>query len=411
MYIAASNRPNHLGWSRSIVSVDDQLGALMAELEANGSLVRAPPPTPCTTLPSGFRSAPSSASDAACSPHHGHYQHCDTSPQQQPAALQHWPPSGEPHLKQIAVCAQDSTLVIACLDHGQLAKDEVYEGGARVALMARFPAAIAARAVVDTAVINLDIAPTILEAVGAPAPAYDLDGVSWWGLATGAGAGAALAARQCLVVEIELRRAVICGQSKLLSNWDGAVRHPELRLNIPKVPPQLFCMSWCPDFEFRGARPRRTIQVLRPPRGGAHCIPGASRAVRPQRLAPLQPSPSQPSPVSDTIATIAIATIAIATLQTPPTLCSSTTSAPTRPSRLRPSTPPTRRCSRQCRSFWLATTPTPRPTPMLCRAIRACYVRSGRCPSQKASRSRSRSRSQAWKRSALAGSMLTAVAG
>ena len=28
-----------------------------------------------------------------------------------------------------------------------------------------------------------------------------------------------------------------------------AVRHPELKLNIP---PQLFCMSWCPDFEFWG---------------------------------------------------------------------------------------------------------------------------------------------------------------
>ena len=29
-----------------------------------------------------------------------------------------------------------------------------------------------------------------------------------------------------------------------------AVRHPELKLNIPA---QVFCMSWCPDFEFRGA--------------------------------------------------------------------------------------------------------------------------------------------------------------
>ena len=30
----------------------------------------------------------------------------------------------------------------------------------------------------------------------------------------------------------------------------GPVRsHPELNFNIP---PQLFCMSWCPDFEFRG---------------------------------------------------------------------------------------------------------------------------------------------------------------
>ena len=93
-----------------------------------------------------------------------------------------------------------------------------------MALMARYPGAIAAGATVAEPVTNLDIAPTLLEAVAAPgvAPTYRLDGVSWWGLATGAGAGAALAARQCLVVEIELRRAVICGESKLLSNWDAA---------------------------------------------------------------------------------------------------------------------------------------------------------------------------------------------
>ena len=29
----------------------------------------------------------------------------------------------------------------------------------------------------------------------------------------------------------------------------SALRHPGLELNIP---PQLFCMSWCPEFEFRG---------------------------------------------------------------------------------------------------------------------------------------------------------------
>ena len=31
----------------------------------------------------------------------------------------------------------------------------------------------------------------------------------------------------------------------------GAVRHPGLKLDIP---PQLFCMRWCPDFEFRGTQ-------------------------------------------------------------------------------------------------------------------------------------------------------------
>ena len=32
------------------------------------------------------------------------------------------------------------------------------------------------------------------------------------------------------------------------------VRHPELKLNIP---PLLLCMSWCPDFEFRGTQGSR----------------------------------------------------------------------------------------------------------------------------------------------------------
>ena len=32
--------------------------------------------------------------------------------------------------------------------------------------------------------------------------------------------------------------------------WAWDMRHPGLKLNMP---PQLFCMSWCADFEFRGA--------------------------------------------------------------------------------------------------------------------------------------------------------------
>ena len=41
---------------------------------------------------------------------------------------------------------------------------------------------------------------------------------------------------------------------------DGVVRHPELKLTIP---PQLFCMSWCPDFEFRGTYRSRPASELR----------------------------------------------------------------------------------------------------------------------------------------------------
>ena len=67
------------------------------------------------------------------------------------------------------------------MDHGQIAKDSLYEGGTRVALMARFPAAITAGSTISIPVTNLDLAPTILTAVGVAVPtSLDSDGISWW---------------------------------------------------------------------------------------------------------------------------------------------------------------------------------------------------------------------------------------
>ena len=48
------------------------------------------------------------------------------------------------------------------------------------------------------------------------------------------------------------------------------VRHPELKLNTP---PWLFCMSWCPDFEFRGTQGGKDfvlMQCLLDGNGRAH---------------------------------------------------------------------------------------------------------------------------------------------
>ena len=51
------------------------------------------------------------------------------------------------------------------------------------------------------------------------------------------------------------------GVIKTSQQTDVEVRHPELKLNMP---PSLFCMGWCPDFEFRG------IQGLAAVRREAH---------------------------------------------------------------------------------------------------------------------------------------------
>jgi len=127
----------------------------------------------------------------------------------------------------------DNTLVIVTMDHGQIAKDAVYEGGTRTVLMMRLPGVFAERSIVTTPVTNLDIVATILEFKGllstTTTTANDeldpaLDGISLLTAATNANSegtgsvGTALAARQCIVNEIEQIRAVVCaGRYKLIS--------------------------------------------------------------------------------------------------------------------------------------------------------------------------------------------------
>ena len=102
----------------------------------------------------------------------------------------------------------DNTLVIVTLDHGQAAKDTLFEGGTRVAMLARLPGVIAAGLAVAYPTSNLDFAPTFFEMAGVSAT-YDLDGTSWWGAVSGV-ASAELAGRACIVSEIETDRAVVC---------------------------------------------------------------------------------------------------------------------------------------------------------------------------------------------------------
>ena len=115
----------------------------------------------------------------------------------------------------------DNTLIIVTQDHGQMAKESLYQGGIRTALFARYPPAIKAGTVVDTPVSNLDFAPTILELAGIDA-SFGIDGISWWTAASTEHPSASLAARECIISEINFDRAVVCGTLKYLSNWvDG----------------------------------------------------------------------------------------------------------------------------------------------------------------------------------------------
>lgn len=122
----------------------------------------------------------------------------------------------------------DETLIIVTMDHGQIAKDSLYEGGTRVALMARFPGAITGGSVVSLPVSNLDLAPTILTAVGLTIPStLEADGMSWWRKAADkleedTATADPIDSRACIVSEIELSRSAVCGSLKFISNWDGA---------------------------------------------------------------------------------------------------------------------------------------------------------------------------------------------
>ena len=131
-----------------------------------------------------------------------------------------------------------NTLVIVTMDHGQIAKDSVYEGGTRTVLMMRLPGVFAPGSAVAAPVTNLDLVPTILEFQGLlGSSAYELDGVSLFHAAANANAagdgdvGTSLGSRQCIVSEIDQLRAAVCGGrykyvSKLATAAGGDSMYP-----------------------------------------------------------------------------------------------------------------------------------------------------------------------------------------
>lgn len=121
----------------------------------------------------------------------------------------------------------NNTIVIAMMDHGMAAKDSLFDQGVRVALMVRGPT-VPANATVHTPVTNLDLLPTIVEALGVDSPSFAVDGVSWWGAVDNSNASKKiLDDRECLIAEIDTDRMIKCSDSgndislKYLSHWDS----------------------------------------------------------------------------------------------------------------------------------------------------------------------------------------------
>lgn len=76
----------------------------------------------------------------------------------------------------------EDTLVVFTTDHGisgVRGKSTLYDAGTETALLARLPGERAAGTVVDELVQSVDIAPTLLDALGLDVPA-DMDGRSFW---------------------------------------------------------------------------------------------------------------------------------------------------------------------------------------------------------------------------------------
>lgn len=115
----------------------------------------------------------------------------------------------------------NNTVFVFIMDHGQIAKDSLYEGGTQVAMFVRFPSRIAAGAEIHTAVSNLDIASTLLSSIGVGTTPFATDGESWWSLATTGVMPTPLMARgECIVSEIESDRMVVCGSHKYMSRYN-----------------------------------------------------------------------------------------------------------------------------------------------------------------------------------------------
>lgn len=122
----------------------------------------------------------------------------------------------------------DNTLLIVFSDNNQRGKETLYEGGARVPLLAMWPRRFKAGTVCDRIVANTDFAPTIFDAAGLQPPAgMVLDGRSFLPVLDDPKAPW----REALMLENGHTRAVVADQWKYV-----ALRYPpEIQGKIDEV--------------------------------------------------------------------------------------------------------------------------------------------------------------------------------
>lgn len=122
----------------------------------------------------------------------------------------------------------DNTLLIVFSDNNQRGKETLYEGGARVPLLAMWPRRFKAGEVCDRIVANTDFAPTIFDAAGVQPPAgMVLDGRSFLPVVDDPKAPW----RDALMLENGHTRAVVTDQWKYV-----ALRYPpEVQTKIDEV--------------------------------------------------------------------------------------------------------------------------------------------------------------------------------
>ena len=84
---------------------------------------------------------------------------------------------------------RDQTMVVITTDHGLLGhrgKGSLYDHGCEITQLVRLPHGRGAGTVIDHLIPNIDMCPSVLDAMGVGVPA-GLDGRSWWPLVTGTG--------------------------------------------------------------------------------------------------------------------------------------------------------------------------------------------------------------------------------
>jgi arylsulfatase A-like enzyme len=113
------------------------------------------------------------------------------------------------NIKQAGI--EENTLVFLISDHGNYAKLALFDGGARIPFMAKWPGKIEAGSTCDEIVANIDVLPTILDITDAKTQTQ-FDGKSFYSLLKGSNKEI----RDALLLEAGYAKAIVTKTSKLI---------------------------------------------------------------------------------------------------------------------------------------------------------------------------------------------------